>query len=44
MTAPKKSTQAVSKRPVEEMTTEELLAELDRVILRLAKACAAVAQ
>ena len=42
MTAPKKSGRAVSKRPVEEMTTADLLAELDRVILRLGKACAAV--
>jgi hypothetical protein len=42
MTAPKKSTRAVSKRPVEKMTEAELLAELDRVILRLAKAHAAV--
>jgi hypothetical protein len=44
MTAPRRSTRAVSKRPMSEMTTEEFLSELDRVILRLAKAHAAVAK
>jgi hypothetical protein len=44
MSAPKKPVPVRDERPLEKMTEAELLAELDRVILRLAKAHAAVAK